>query len=142
MQYPQLALDKQLCHRLYMASNKVTRHYREVLAELDLTYPQYVVMMALWEQDNITINALLNKTVIDGGAMTLILKKMSDKDLLLIEKSSKDKRKRIVKLTNKGQQLCEQAAEIPEKMRCAFQHIDDLELQQLLQLLDKINQQD
>lgn len=142
MSHPQLALDKQLCHRLYMASNRVTRYYRDFLGELQLTYPQYVVMMALWEEDQISINALLKKTAIDGGAMTLILKKMSDKDLLCIEKSDKDKRKRIVKLSEKGRALSDSAALIPEQMRCAFQVLDDSELQQLIVLLDKVNQQD
>ncbi|MGO3820149.1 MAG: MarR family winged helix-turn-helix transcriptional regulator, partial [Vibrio casei] len=86
MKHPQLKLDNQICHRLYMASNALTRTYREMLSELDLTYPQYVVMMALWEQDNISITKLLEKTAIDGSAMTQILKKMSDKGLLNIIK--------------------------------------------------------
>lgn len=142
MLYPQLALDKQLCHRLYMASNRVTRHYRELLKVLDLTYPQYIVMMALWEDDQIMISELLEKTAIDGGAMTLILKKMSDKGLLSIEKNEHDKRKRMVKLSHKGHDLSHQAAAIPEKMRCAFSHIEEQQLQQLLTLLDKVNQED
>ena len=57
MKYPQLKLDNQLCHRLYMASNGIARAYRDSLNQLDLTYPQYVVMMALWEKDR---SALLN----------------------------------------------------------------------------------
>ncbi len=55
MSFEQLKLKNQLCHRLYMASNSIARAYREPLAALNLTYPQYVVMMALWEQDKITI---------------------------------------------------------------------------------------
>ncbi|KKM18622.1 hypothetical protein LCGC14_1663810, partial [marine sediment metagenome] len=84
MKYPQLKLDNQLCHRLYMASNSVVRAYRDALNALELTYPQYVVMMALWEEDKITIAQLLKKTAIDGGAMTQILKKMTDKQLLVV----------------------------------------------------------
>ncbi|MEC8226255.1 MAG: MarR family transcriptional regulator, partial [Pseudomonadota bacterium] len=67
MKYPQLKLDNQLCHRLYMASNGIARAYRDSLNQLDLTYPQYVVMMALWEKDQISIAELLEKTAIDGG---------------------------------------------------------------------------
>ncbi len=86
MSYEQLKLKNQLCHRLYMASNSIARAYREPLSELNITYPQYVVMMALWEQDEVTIAELVAKTAIDGGAMTQILKKMSEE--ILREKQS------------------------------------------------------
>lgn len=138
--YPQLKLDNQICHRLYMASNGITRRYREVLAELNLTYPQYVVMMALWEKDQITIAELLEKTAIDGSAMTQILKKMSEKELLKIVKDEKDGRKRLIKLMPHGQKLQIQAAHIPETIRCQFPSLDDSEAQQLMQLLDKVIQ--
>ena len=80
MSSDQLKLENQLCHRLYMASNSIVRAYREPLNELNITYPQYVVMMALWEKDKITITELLDKTLIDGGAMTQILKKWLIRD--------------------------------------------------------------
>jgi hypothetical protein len=63
MSSDQLKLENQLCHRLYMASNSIVRAYREPLRELNITYPQYVVMMALWEKDKITIADLLKKNV-------------------------------------------------------------------------------
>ena len=139
MKYPQLKLDNQICHRLYMASNGIARAYRQWLEELELTYPQYVVMMALWEKDNISIAELLDKTHIDGGAMTQILKKMSDKHLLSIVKSEQDKRKRVVKLQPKGTELQHQAAMIPDQIRCHFPSIDESEAHTLISLLDKIN---
>ena len=139
MDYPQLRLDKQICHRLYMASNRVIRSYREPLDALDLTYPQYIVMMALWEKDGITIAELLEITAIDGGAMTQILKKMTDKSLLSIVKSEEDKRKRIIKLEAHGNELRHQAAGIPEQIKCSFSEISAEEAQQLIALLDKIN---
>ncbi len=71
-----LKLENQLCHRFYTLSNAFTRAYRPLLKALDITYPQYVTLMALWETDDITIAELLEKTVIDGGAMSLILKKL------------------------------------------------------------------
>lgn len=138
MKYPQLKLDNQICHRLYMASNGLTRTYRDSLADLNLTYPQYVVMMALWEKDGISITALLEKTAIDGSAMTQILKKMCDKQLLNIVKDEQDKRKRVVKLTGEGQKLQSKAAKIPEHIRCQFPSLDDGEAQLLVQLLDKV----
>jgi DNA-binding MarR family transcriptional regulator len=141
MEYPQLKLENQLCHRLYMASNRIIRNYREPLIKLDLTYPQYIVMMALWEKDGITIAELLEKTSIDGGAMTQILKKMTDKSLLSIVKDEDDKRRKVIKLEPHGDELRHQAASIPDKIKCSFSQITDQEAQKLIELLDKVNQE-
>ena len=138
MPFEQLKLKNQLCHRLYMASNSIARAYREPLNELNLTYPQYVVMMALWEQDEITIAELIDKTAIDGGAMTQILKKMSDKSLLAVIKDEHDKRKRLVQLTKHGQSLKLKAADIPKNILCKFDSVDATQAKQLMQLLDLV----
>jgi DNA-binding MarR family transcriptional regulator len=138
MPFDQLKLKNQLCHRLYMASNSIARAYREPLSELKITYPQYVVMMALWQQDGITIADLVSTTAIDGGAMTQILKKMVDKELLKIIKDNEDKRKRLVELTQQGQALKIQAADIPNKITCKFNSIDSGQVEQLMQLLDLV----
>ncbi|MBA6326894.1 MarR family transcriptional regulator [Colwellia sp. MB02u-6] len=138
MSFEQLTLKNQLCHRLYMASNSIVRAYREPLMKLNITYPQYVVMMALWEQDKITIAALVEKTVIDGGAMTQILKKMTDKGLLAIIKDQHDKRKRLVELTQDGQALKIKAVNIPNEISCRFNSIDSMQANQLMQLLDLV----
>ncbi|WDE07209.1 MarR family transcriptional regulator [Thalassomonas viridans] len=138
MNYDQLNLDNQLCHRLYMASNGLIRAYRPLLEALNLTYPQYVVMMALWEQDGITIQQLLEKTVIDGGAMSLILKKMKEKNLLSITQSEEDKRKKLLYLLPRGKALREKAAQVPTQIRCAFPNIAPDEVQALNTLLDKV----
>jgi DNA-binding MarR family transcriptional regulator len=138
MHHDQLKLKNQLCHRLYMASNSIVRAYRELLSVLNITYPQYVVMMALWEQDKITIAELLEKTAIDGGAMTQILKKMADKCLLEITKDDVDKRKRLVKLTQQGQALRTKAVDIPNEISCKFSSIDNNQANLLMQLLDLV----
>jgi DNA-binding MarR family transcriptional regulator len=138
MPFDQLKLKNQLCHRLYMASNSIARAYREPLSELNITYPQYVVMMSLWQQDGITIADLVLATSIDGGAMTQILKKMVDKELLKIIKDNKDKRKRLVELTQQGQALKIQAADIPNKIKCKFNSIDSVQVEQLMELLDRV----
>tara|TARA_R110001592_G_scaffold37512_4_gene125074 strand:+ start:475 stop:915 length:441 start_codon:yes stop_codon:yes gene_type:complete len=138
MSFDQLKLKNQLCHRLYMASNSIVRAYREPLSELNITYPQYVVMMALWEHDKITIAELLDKTMIDGGAMTQILKKMADKRLLEIIKDDNDKRKRLVQLTQQGQELKIKAASIPNTISCKFTHINSTQASQLMELLDLV----
>ena len=136
--FEQLKLKNQICHRLYMASNTITRAYREPLTEINLTYPQYIVMMALWEQDEISIASLIEKTAIDGSAMTQILKKMADKNLLLVIKNQKDKRKRLIQLTESGQALKLKAVEVPNKVHCKFDSIDAEKAKQLKQLLDLI----
>lgn len=138
MSFEQLKLKNQLCHRLYMASNSIVRAYREPLADINLTYPQYVVMMALWEEDKITIAALVEKTAIDGSAMTQILKKIADKALLTITLDVKDKRKRLVQLTAAGQDLKLKAASIPSKIHCKFESINSAQAQQLMQSLDLV----
>ncbi|MFT6086734.1 MAG: DNA-binding MarR family transcriptional regulator [Glaciecola sp.] len=138
MPFDQLKLKNQLCHRLYMASNSIVRAYREPLSELNITYPQYVVMMTLWEQDDLTIAELVEKTAIDGGAMTQILKKMANKSLLEIIKDDQDKRQRFVQLTQQGQSLKLKAVNIPAKISCKFDNINNEQTQQLMQLLDLV----
>jgi len=119
-----------------MASNGIIRIYRPLLDALNLTYPQYVVMMALWEQDGITIQTLLENTSIDGGAMTLILKKMKDKELLSITKNDQDKRKKLIHLLPCGVALKSKAVDIPDKVKCAFPNIAKADVMQLITLLD------
>lgn len=138
MTYENLKLDNQLCHRLYMASNKIIRTYRPFLDSLDLTYPQYVVMMALWEEDGVTIQRLLAKTAIDGGAMTLMLKKMQEKAYLSIKPSEDDKRKKLIYLSEAGRTLKESAKDIPEQVKCTFEQITQDDFNQLIGLLDKM----
>jgi len=133
-----LKLESQLCHRFYTLSNAFTRAYRPLLKSLDITYPQYVVMMALWEQSNVTIAELLDKTVIDGGAMTLILKKLEQKGLLSVVKDEDDKRVRRVLLTESGKQAKTQALDVPIQMLCKLEGISKEEAKELIALLDKL----
>ncbi|MBD1581636.1 MarR family winged helix-turn-helix transcriptional regulator [Pseudoalteromonas sp. S16_S37] len=133
-----LKLENQLCHRLYMASNGIVRSYRPLLEAIELTYPQYVVMMAMWEHKKLTIAQLLEKTAIDGGAMTLILKKMMAKSLLDIVKDEQDKRKKWVILTPQGDALKALALTIPSKIRCSFPSLTVDDLANLTKLLDKL----
>jgi DNA-binding MarR family transcriptional regulator len=112
-----LKLENQLCHRFYTLSNAFTRAYRPLLKALDITYPQYITLMALWEANNITIAELLERTAIDGGAMTLILKKLNEKQFLTIEKDEHDKRVKRVMLTEEGKSKKHIAQDVPSQMR-------------------------
>ena len=133
-----LKLENQLCHRFYTLSNAFTRAYRPLLAALDITYPQYVVMMALWEQDDVTIAGLLTKTLIDGGAMSLILKKLEQKGLLTVKQDEKDKRVKKVLLTEAGRAAKTTAEAVPAQMLCKFQGMTADEARQLVTLIDKL----
>lgn len=141
MDYEDLHLEKQLCHRLYKVTNAVTRLYRPVLYKLDLTYPQYLLMMALWEMKEGTVLELQKVTQIDSGSLSLILKKIESKKFIKIKASPEDKRKKIVSLTSKGDQLKEMAKEIPSSMSCKINTLSKKEITQLVSILDKMSAQ-
>lgn len=136
---PQLALSNQICHRFYVATNAITRAYKPYLKQLDLTYPQYLVLMSLWQQDGIEVGLVQQQTKIDPGALTLILKKLGQKGLLQLSSSKQDKRVKLVKLTEAGAKMEAQAENIPQQLRCQFPELSDTEVAQLTVLLDKLN---
>lgn len=138
MQHTQLLLKNQLCHRLYKASNLVIRAYRPLLEPLELTYPQYLVMLALWEEQNLTMSDVIQRTSIDAGALTLIVKKLDEKALLKIESEPEDKRKKRLFLTTKGIDMANLASTIPDKVFCQFASMEQSELTELARLLDKL----
>lgn len=134
-----LKLENQLCHRFYTVSNAFSRAYRPLLKSLDITYPQYVVLMALWEQDDISIRELLRRTRIDGGAMTLILRKLQEKGYLTLTTDKQDKRSRRVKLTETGIDTKQLAETIPHQMLCNLTQLTTEEAIQLRDLIDKLS---
>lgn len=133
-----LKLENQLCHRLYAISNAITRTYRPHLTELGLTYPQFLVMMALWEKENVAIQHLVAKTKIDGGSLTQVLSKMEKNELLSIHPSEEDRRKKMIRLTEKGKSLKEEAKHIPEKLSCKFKTVENSDFDKMIELLDKM----
>jgi DNA-binding MarR family transcriptional regulator len=134
-----LKLENQLCHRFYTLSNAFTRAYRPLLSALDITYPQYITLMALWEKSGITIAELLEKTMIDGGAMSLILKKLEAKGFLYVAKDEQDKRVKRVVLSEKGKAAKIEAEAIPQQMLCKLDGMSHAESKQLVHLLDKLH---
>ena len=133
-----LKLENQLCHRFYLLSNAFTRAYRPLLEKLDITYSQYLVLMALWEKDDITIASLLQKTGIDGGAMSPILKRLSQKEYLTVEKDENDKRVKLVKLTDRGNSLKQEAETIPTQMMCKLNNMSLEQAKELIETLDTL----
>ncbi len=108
-----LALDKQLCFALYSASLAMTKVYKPLLAPLGLTYPQYLVMLALWEDDGQPVGALGERLALDSGTLTPLLKRLQVQGVLTRERDALDERRVIVRLTPAGRRLKTQARAVP-----------------------------
>ncbi len=113
-----LKLDNQLCFVLYAASRAVTQMYRPLLDEIDLTYPQYLVMLVLWERDGITVNEIGDLLQLDSGTLTPLLKKLEGRGLLSRERDRTDERRVIITLLPEGKKLKKRAVKIPEMLLC------------------------
>jgi DNA-binding MarR family transcriptional regulator len=113
-----LKLDNQLCFALYACSRSLTRLYRPLLNELGITYPQYLVLMVLWENKQQSIKELGKRLLLDSGTLTPLLKRMETIGLVERNRSKKDERKVFVQLTEKGDALKEQAFAIPKQIFC------------------------
>ena len=109
-----LKLDYQVCFKLYVASKEIIRKYAPLLEKLDLTYTQYITMLALWEKDQISVKELGEKLYLDSGTLTPLLNKLKSKGLIDKAKQEKDGRELILSLTKKGIELKEKALNIPE----------------------------
>ncbi|MGX9417992.1 MarR family winged helix-turn-helix transcriptional regulator [Vibrio sp. RC27] len=114
----ELKLDNQICHSLYSANNALIRAYRPLLDKLDLTYPQYLVMLALWEEDGVIIKRLVERTRLDAGTLTPIIKRLETKLLIEKVKSEQDSRQTILKVSKNGRSLQQQAASVPKELAC------------------------
>ena len=114
--YDNLKLSNQLCFPLYAVSNKIIRNYKPLLDELDLTYTQYIVMMVLWEEENINESALGNKLFLKSNTLTPLLKKLEDKGYISLRRNSSDIRNLVIALTEKGRKLKERAICVPESI--------------------------
>ncbi len=125
-----LFLENQLCYPIYATSRLITRLYKPYLNEIGLTYPQYLVMMVLWKEDSIKVSAIGEQLLLNTNTITPLLKTMKQKGLLQKIKSTSDERVTVIELTQAGQDLKLQAAEIPEKMQQDSQ-IPSEELDQL-----------
>ena len=108
-------LSEQLCFALYAASNTLTRTYRSLLEPLDLTYPQFVVMMALWEADGVSVTQLAATTKLGMPTMTPLLKRLEEKKLLQRQAVPTDDRQKRITLTIAGQALAAQGAAVTEE---------------------------
>jgi len=111
-----LLLDQQLCFALYAASRSVTATYRPLLEALGLTYPQYLTMLVLWEQDGLTVRELGQRLQLDSGTLTPLLKRLQQAGLVSRQRRRSDEREVEIRLTNEGRALQEPAKAVPECM--------------------------
>lgn len=111
-----LSLDNQLCFALYSSSLLMTKLYKPMLDEIGLTYPQYLAMLALWEEDGVTVSALGGRLYLDSGTLTPLLKRLEKAGLIQRERNAEDERQVLVRLTPAGRAQKRQAAAIPKKL--------------------------
>ncbi|WP_243385818.1 MarR family winged helix-turn-helix transcriptional regulator [Bacillus kexueae] len=108
-----LKLDHQLCFLIYASSREMTKLYRPILQELDITYPQYLALLVLWEKDGVSVKELGKKLYLDSGTLTPMLKRMEANELITRSRSTEDERTVFIFLTEKGKVLREKAKCIP-----------------------------
>ncbi len=135
--YDALKLENQLCFPLYAASREVIRQYRPFLDELGITYTQYVTLMVLWEQRQISVKALGQRLCLDSGTLTPVLKSLEAKEYITRTRSREDERLLIAAITAEGEALKDRALSIPEKVGCRIP-LDKDEALLLYRLLYKI----
>ncbi|MDM4765021.1 MarR family transcriptional regulator [Pelomonas sp. SE-A7] len=114
-----LKLDHQLCFALYSASLAMTKLYKPLLEPLGLTYPQYLVMLVLWEQDGISVSTLGQRLTLDSGTLTPLLKRLEAMGLVSRQRSAEDERRVELFLSPQGRSLKSLAQEIPPQLACA-----------------------
>jgi MarR family transcriptional regulator, organic hydroperoxide resistance regulator len=139
---PSVALDDQLCFALYAASRAVTARYRPMLDELGLTYPQYLVMMLLWEDDHQTVGQLGTRLALDSGTLSPLLKRLTSAGLVTRHRRVEDERSVAIALTDAGRALEGEAVRISEEMIGAIgfdaREFDDLKARLRL-LTDRVS---
>lgn len=114
-----LALDHQLCFAVYSASLAMTKLYKPLLEPLGLTYPQYLVMLVLWEGDGITVSQLGERLSLDSGTLTPLLKRLESAGLLQRLRDATDERRVLLRLTTIGRKLRARAVRVPQAVVCA-----------------------
>lgn len=112
MAHAELQLDNQICFRLYTAARLITQAYTPMLTELGITYPQYLVLMVLWEKDNQPVNDIAHRLLLETNTVTPLLQRMEKLGIVSRKKGEQDKRQQIVSLTKKGKEMEEKAYEL------------------------------
>lgn len=134
-----LKLENQLCFLLYASSRELTKKYKPLLEELDVTYPQYLVLLLLWEHSSLSVKEMGNYLYLDSGTLTPMLKRMEQQGLLQRKRSLEDERSVLITLTENGASLQQKAECIPTEVTKLFGKSDE-EVNELKQSLLKLLQ--
>lgn len=132
-----LKLENQLCFPIYAASNLITRAYQPLLDRLGITYPQYLVLLVLWDTDELTVNEIARRLLLNTNTITPLLKRMEAQGFITRRRSQQDERKVIIQLTEHGAALQSQAASIPQDLLSQL-HSDAVTPQDLYELKEKL----
>ena len=135
----QLKLDNQICFPVYAASRLIIREYQPHLDKLGITYPQYLVMLVLWEEDGIPVNDISHKLILNTNTVTPLLKRMETLGLISRIRSEEDERKVIVRLTDKGSELKADAAHIPFSLMADISP-EDIDVEELIAMKNKLQE--
>lgn len=130
----QLNIDNALCFALYAASRTMTQLYRPFLTALNVTYPQFLVMVLLWENDHQSLKDLGDRLYLDSGTLTPLVKRLEQEQLVKRSRSKSDERSLLISLTPKGKKMQTKAKDIPEKLYCEL----GLEYQEFIALRDSL----
>ncbi|MBR1189290.1 MarR family winged helix-turn-helix transcriptional regulator [Bradyrhizobium sp. AUGA SZCCT0160] len=137
-----LLLGNQICFAVYSTAHAFNRVYKPLLEKLGLTYPQYLVMMVLWERDGVPVKDIGEKLFLDSGTLTPLLKRMEAAELIRRTRSTEDERQVLIALTPKGQALRENARAVPQGIlassACSVGELVAMK-NELLALRDKLN---
>ncbi|GGH66021.1 MarR family winged helix-turn-helix transcriptional regulator [Phaeocystidibacter marisrubri] len=134
----ELWLENQICFPLYAGSRLITKLYTPFLQELDITYPQYLVLLVLWKEDAQTVSQISDKLFLETNTITPLLKRMEQKGLIARVRSTADERKVNIVLTSKGLDLREKAECIPNEI-VKQSNKSDVTLEEVMQLKETLN---
>src|SRR3978361_1122974 len=109
-----LRLDNQVCFAIYSTAHAFNRVYKPLLDRIGLTYPQYLVMLVLWERDGLSVKAIGEQLFLDSGTLTPLLKRLEAAELIKRTRSTQDERQMLISLTSRGQALREKARAVPQ----------------------------
>jgi len=130
-----LKLENQACFPVYALSRVLTAHYKPILDGIDLTYPQYLVMLVLWEHKELSVKEIGEQLLLDSGTLTPLLKKLENKKLVNRVRSAVDERVVMISLTKDGASLKQKATSIPEFFKCSL----GLSVEEMGSLRDSVN---
>ena len=137
-----LRLDNQICFAIYSTAHAFNRVYKPLLDRLGLTYPQYLVMLVLWERDDVPVKDIGERLFLDSGTLTPLLKRLEAADLIKRTRSTEDERQVLIALTSKGQALREKARTVPQAIlatsACSITELSALK-NDLLALRDRLD---